>query len=230
MVKIAGVLPSGDNLRIFDGGCGDARLSAELVERGHQVSGLDANETGVREAKARGVKAVLGDLESAWPVQSKSQDLVLLLDVLEHTVRQTDVLKEARRVLDSDGSLIVTYLNHFDVRSRLMMLFGRKGIVHWDHFQYGSKAWSYTHYRYLTYREFNELLKEVGFEVEVKQLNFMGGGVVPRRLTPAFLRKWLAGTWPGLFSGKFIVRARAAEVHSGKTPDRVVLAETPEGL
>lgn len=230
MVKIAAVFPAGTGLKIFDGGCGDARLSSELARHGHHVRGLDANESGVREAKKKGVDAVVGDLETRWPVEKEGQDVVLLLDVLEHTVNPSFVLHEARRALKKDGYLIATYLNHFDLRSRLMMLIGRKGIVHWDHFQYGSRAWSYTHYRYLTRREFTELLTESGFGIEVEQFNFMGGGLVPRRFTPAFLRKWLVGTWPALFSGKFIVRARPSSGNTTQRPRQVLLPATPEGL
>lgn len=227
LAKIERLWPPGEKLRVFDVGCGDARLSRELLADGHVVSGIDANAAAVKEAKKAGIKASLGDAESRWPVRANSQDVVLLVDILEHTVDQEKVLGEARRVLKPGGSLIVTYLNHFHLRNRLEILFGKSGIVHWDHRQYDARAWSYTHYRYLTAHEFRSLLREQGFTPDIEQFNFMGAGVIPGNLLPASARRWLTGRYPALISGKFIVRARPE--YPGR-PRRVVLDHTPRGL
>lgn len=226
LAKIEHVFPAGAKLRIYDVGCGDGRLSRLLLDRGHVVAGLDANSEAVREAKRAGLAAEVGDAEGKWPVRTSSQDVVMLLDILEHTVEPADVLQEAKRVLKPDGSLVLTYLNHFDLRNRLAMLLGR-GIVHWDHARYDLKPWSYTHYRYLKYYELRELLASVGFRVEVEQFNFMGGGIIPQQITPAGLRRALVNRWPELLSGKFIVRARLGT--SGKL-QRVALDHTPPGM
>ncbi len=228
LIKIAGVWPEGQALDVFDGGCGDARLSVELVRQGHRVVGLDVNEQGVAAAAKAGVEAKLGDLERPWPVKEASFDVVMLVDVLEHTVDQAFVLSEARRVLKPGGCLILTYLNHFDLKNRWLIFRGKKSAVHWDHFRYGAKPWSYTHYRYLTWDEFHQLLEANGFGISVEQVNFMGGSIVPRRGTPKFARRFLVNRWPGLFSGKFIVRA-TTEPATGPAR-RVVLPATPPGL
>lgn len=238
LVKVARVWPDGERLRVFDAGCGDARLSRHLVTAGHQVSGIDASAEAVKVAKKRGVAATAGDVEGRWPVRASSQDVVLLLDVLEHTIDHATVLSEAKRVLRSggrtsgraSGHLIICYPNHFDVRQRLAMLFGR-GIVHWDRRREVPKAWEYGHLRFLRWQELRRLLEASGFTIEAVQFNFMGGGVLPRRALPPFARRWLTSRWPELLSGKFVVRAAVKRRGSRPaTPQRIVLDKTAEGL
>lgn len=225
-VKIAAVFPAGESLAVFDAGCGDGRLAAHLVRAGHAVAGIDAHPQAVAQARAAGVGAVLGDLESSWPADDGSADVVLLLDALEHVVDPGRALAEARRVLRPDGALIVAFPNHFDLRSRLEMLRGR-GIVHWSHRRYGADAARYGHVRFLRRAELVALLAEAGFAVDAEQRNFMGGGVVPRRALPAFVRRALLRAFPDLFSGKFVLRARR---NACAASELVLLDRTPSGL
>ncbi len=230
LAKVARVWPEGKRLRVFDAGCGDARLSQHLVKHGHAVSGIDASAAAVRIAKQRGVAATIGDVEGRWPARTSSQDVVLLLDVLEHTVDHAAVLAEAKRVLKADGDLIICYPNHFDLRQRLAMLAGR-GIVHWDKRRQEPNAWEYGHLRFLRFGELRRLMESSGFSVEAIQFNFMGGGVLPRRVLPAFLRRWLTRRWPELLSGKFVVRAGVKQPGRRRVPLRMItLDKTPVGL
>lgn len=225
--KIRAIFPPGTRLTIVDAGCGDARLSGSLVSAGHVVLGIDANTEAVAQARAVGVQAKVGELERTWSIPNASCDVVLLLDVLEHTVNHDAVLAEARRVLRSNGILILGYPNHFDLRQRLEMLFGR-GIVHWSHRRYRAQAATYGHVRFLRLSELVDLLASSGFFLEMRQLNFMGGGVLPRRVLPAAVRRSLVARFPNLFSGKFILRAR---LHPGnESLHTVVLDHTPVGL
>lgn len=225
--KIAALFPDGQALAVFDAGCGDARLSAELVRRGHAVAGLDAHPAAVAAARAAGVAAVLGDLETRWPAADGSMDVVLLVDVMEHVVDPLFVLSEARRVLKDGGACIVTWTNHFDIRGRVEFLLGR-GIVHWSHRRYGARAADYSHLRFLRRPELLALVATAGFSTAAEQRNFMGGGLLPRRLLPPFLRRALLGRFPDLLSGKFMLRLAA----SGSTapPKLILLDRTPSGL
>lgn len=227
LAKIERVFPPGKRLKVFDVGCGDGRLSRALVQRGHAVTGIDSNQAAVEAARQSGLEAQVADVEAAWPADSATQDVVLILDVLEHVVGQERVLAEAKRVLKPGGALIVAYPNEFDVRSRFELFLGR-GIVHWDHRQYDAKPWSYGHVRFLRHRDLSELLERSGFGITKVQFNFMGGGLVPRRLLPPVFRRWLTRSWPELFSGKFVIRATPGSAQ--RNPEKIVLSKTPKGL
>lgn len=218
--------------QILDAGCGDGRLASYFVTKGFEVSGLDANEEAVNAARKTGIDAYVADLENEWPQMSDTFDVVLLLDVLEHVTDPSFVLNETRRVLREDGHVIVAFPNHFDIRQRFEMLIGN-GIVHWSHKKYkDAKAVSYGHVRFLRAQELLGLFREQGFAPLAVQYNFMGGGLVPRRLLPAFLRRFLLQTWPNLFSGKFVVLAKKTAHPDANyiVPEKILLAETPEGL
>lgn len=225
--KIRAVFPAGTHLTVVDAGCGDARLSRCLVSAGHVVFGIDANEEAATQARLAGVQAEIGELERTWPIPNASCDVVLLLDVLEHTVDHGAVLQEARRVLRNNGTLIVGYPNHFDLRQRVEMLCGR-GIVHWSHRRYQARAATYGHMRFLRLSELVDVLESSGFFLTMRQFNFMGGGVLPRRVLPSAVRRLLVRHFPNLLSGKFVLRA---QLYAGnESLHTVVLDHTPIGL
>lgn len=217
-------LPVGRS-RILDVGCGDGRLASGLVSVGHAVTGLDSNEIAVAAARERGLDARVADLETAWPVDGSSFDLVLMLDVLEHLVDPAKALAEASRVLAPEGHAIVVFPNHFDLRQRLETLFGR-GIVHWSHRKYpDASPERYAHLRFLRLADLERMFTATGFRPIARQFNFMGGGVLPRRLLPKFVRSFLASRLPDLFSGKFgFLLTKDGGASEAKT---IALAETP---
>lgn len=194
-------------LKILDLGCGDGRLSSELVKMGHEVWGADVFPDGIEAAKKNGINAIETDIEKRLPFQDSSFDLVLLLDTLEHLYGQEGVLREIFRILKVDGKIIVSYPNQFDLRNRLNMLLGG-GIVHWSHKKYKDvRAWNYGHIRFLLFRELSELLGNVGFYPKKVQFNFMAGGILPRRLIPAVIRKIMLKLFSQLLTGKYVILA-----------------------
>ena len=215
------------DLKILDLGCGDGRLLEELKKIGHVVTGVDANQHAVEKTKQKNINAICADLEQTLPFEDQSFDIVLLLDTLEHLVDQQKILNEVNRILKSDGKLIISYPNHFDLRNRFRMLFGR-GIIHWAHTKFeNAKPWSYGHLRFLLYKELLELLKLTKFYPKKVQFNFMAGGIIPRRLTLPFCRKLMLKIWPQLLTGKYVV---LADKQPGEIKQKIYLSSTPKNF
>ncbi|MFH2105104.1 MAG: class I SAM-dependent methyltransferase [Parcubacteria group bacterium] len=222
--------PTAKTLNVLDIGCGDGRLAETLIRQGHTVTGLDINEVALKKAAQRGLKPVKTDLEITWPLPAAQYDVVLMLDVLEHVVGQDHMLAESWRVLKKGGWLIIAYPNHFDIRNRFRMLFGG-GIVHWSHTQHkNASASDYSHLRFLRLKELLQLIKHHKFSLEQEQFNFMGGGIIPRRLLPSFVRKWLLRQYPNLLSGKFILRAVKSDVKNLPRQKTILLDKTELGI
>lgn len=214
-------------LRILDLGCGDGRLSAELVQKGHEVWGADVFPSGVEDARKKGINAIEADIEAKLPFGDSQFDLVLLLDTLEHLYDQEGIIKEVYRILKKDGKLIISYPNQFDIRNRLNMFFGG-GIIHWSHRKYKDvHAWKYGHIRFLLYRELVELLNSQGFYPKKVQFNFMAGGVMPRRIIPPFVRKIILKACPQLLTGKYVI---LADKEKGKIQKKIYLPFTEPGM
>ncbi len=214
-------------LKIIDLGCGDGRLSGELVSMGHEVFGMDCSWEGVKNAEKQGVKSIVGDLEEKLPFNEGEFDMALLLDTHEHLYDQEKILKNIFRIIKEDGKVIIAYPNHFDLRNRLSMLLG-KGIVHWAHRKYeNAKSWSYSHVRFLLLKEFEELLNKNNFYIKKIQYNFLSGGIIPGRFTPSFVKKVLLMLFPQLLTGKYIV---LADKNMGAIEEKIYLSKTPPGL
>jgi SAM-dependent methyltransferase len=221
--KVRRVFPSGGPFTVLDLGCGDGRVVESLLQS-HDVLGLDTDAHAVREAYTRGLHAVKGSIENVFPFPDASCDIVLALDILEHVADMGFVFSQIKRVLKPEGSLIISMPNHFDVRTRLDILRG-KGIIKWSQQEYEKKSWEYAHIRFWTLKELGTMLRDYGFYPELWQFNFMSGGMVPTRLVPRWKRRWLVSRWPGLWSGKFVVRCRMRLTSATKT---VVIDETPK--
>jgi len=100
-------LRTGSDMRVLDAGCGSGRLLDELRSFG-QITGLDLNPDSVEIARSRGHEDVVqGPVESLpWP--DETFDLVISLDMVEHTVDDRVTLRELRRVTKHGGRFLMT--------------------------------------------------------------------------------------------------------------------------
>lgn len=215
----------GQKLNILDVGCGAGILDEYLGGLGHKVVGLDIFKN--QDAKKSGF--IQCDINFIWPVDDKTFDIVVCADVPEHMYDPKHILRESLRVLKNEGKVIFGVPNHFDIRQRFRMLLGR-GIVHWDHLRYGEKSWSYAHIRFFTLGELLMMFNEEKWMAQKIQLNFMGGGIIPGRLIPSFIRTILVCWWPNLFSGKFIFLLGQNKDAVMQEAEYICLSKTPLGL
>ena len=93
---------------ILDIGCGTGSFLSALTDDGHRVIGVDYRREGLLQMRPNLPTALLSQADAMHlPLASDTLELVLLLDVLEH-VRDDQAIAEARRVLRTGGSAIVT--------------------------------------------------------------------------------------------------------------------------
>jgi len=99
-------LPPGQAL---DAACGTGRHTRHLVERGHQVTGIDATREMLDRARETVPGAIFehGDV-SHLPLQSASVDLALCALALEHLEELTPPFTELARVVRVGGRVIVS--------------------------------------------------------------------------------------------------------------------------
>jgi SAM-dependent methyltransferase len=95
-----------EGMKIADLGCGDCFWNFPRLP----VLGVDINSKMLRFAKKQGritSYKVCGDL-SKTGLKSKSLDLVLMSEVLEHVFNLEEVLNEVRRILKDQGTFLLT--------------------------------------------------------------------------------------------------------------------------
>jgi 2-polyprenyl-3-methyl-5-hydroxy-6-metoxy-1,4-benzoquinol methylase len=101
------LLPPASGLTL-DVGCGEGRLSRELRSRGYDVTGYDASETLVGEARAAdpGGRYELARID-VLPEADGAAQLVLCVNVLPHIVDLARAADELKRVLAAGGTLLI---------------------------------------------------------------------------------------------------------------------------
>jgi SAM-dependent methyltransferase len=98
------VPPAGQ--RTLEVGCGEGRVSRDLVERGHRVIGIDASPTLIQLASdADGQSWYLRADAAALPFANESFDLVVFYNSLMDVDDMEESVHEAARVLRSGGTM-----------------------------------------------------------------------------------------------------------------------------
>lgn len=103
------------NKRVLDLACGEGYGSFLLSETAAQVTGIDIDEESIRRAakvyRKDHLSFRVGSV-TALPIQGKSQiDVVVCFETLEHILDQQLFLNEVKRLLTTEGLLIVSTPN-----------------------------------------------------------------------------------------------------------------------
>jgi SAM-dependent methyltransferase len=94
--------------KVLDVGCGYGFLAAELLARGFRAEGVEISPTGLRHARARGVKVREGALRDA-SFPNAAFDAVCAFYVIEHLEDPKDFFREAARILRPGGVLLMRW-------------------------------------------------------------------------------------------------------------------------
>jgi 2-polyprenyl-6-hydroxyphenyl methylase/3-demethylubiquinone-9 3-methyltransferase len=104
------------NLKVADIGCGAGTQAGLWAQLGHDVNGLDVNESLVAIAARRAAAAGLTiqfdvGTATALPYDDASMDVCLLPELLEHVEDWESCVREAARVLKPGGVLYLSTTN-----------------------------------------------------------------------------------------------------------------------
>jgi glycosyltransferase involved in cell wall biosynthesis len=194
--------------RVLDVGCSDGRLGELLRMCGHEVVGIDiVKHDGVADRLNSFVEA---DLDEPLPTDvGRDFDVIVALDVLEHTRDPDRVLRQLTPLLAASGVVLACVPNfgHWYPRTRVALGrfdYDRRGIL------------DFTHLRFFTKRSFDRLARrnrleitrrhQIGLPIEVAE---RGGDHAPRGLAVAKrVDASLASAWPSLFAYQFLYELR----------------------
>lgn len=155
------------NSRVLDVGCGTGLFMSYVIKLGcAEVYGVDGPTDYADRAIKRGYKEVrfVNDLcINKLPFENNTFDVVVCKDVFEHLLDPIFSLMEIRRVLKTDGKLLLHVPNHFPLYGRLKFLFTND----LDTFSYfpGESRWTFPHIRFYEHKDSLELLTQKGFSL-----------------------------------------------------------------
>lgn len=113
--------------KVLDVGCYDGHIGMLLKEKmGAQcvVYGIDAADNCVAESRKKGIKAKKCDITKGINYPSNSFDIVFAGEIIEHVLDSDFFMRELKRVLKPNGTLIFTTPNSLSLGRRLNYLFG----------------------------------------------------------------------------------------------------------
>jgi 2-polyprenyl-3-methyl-5-hydroxy-6-metoxy-1,4-benzoquinol methylase len=151
--------------RIYDIGFGFAQALLFFKQKGLICSGIEPAKEGVDYALRNGINAELKGIEdrSSYSVPVK-QDIVMMINVLEHLRKPYETLKNIRELLiDDDGILIIEVPNEYNVFQTIANK------------EYKLKEWWLAppkHINYFSPISLSNLLKKSGFEIIKKESSF----------------------------------------------------------
>ncbi len=165
--KVAKLVLEENPGKLLDIGCSSADFSSSFVGLGWDVYGVEIAANKAKEAKAKGIKAVVGDFAKQLPFKDGFFDVVFAGEVIEHVVDTDSFLKEAGRVLKTGGKLILTTPNLTSLENRIRILLGVYPI--WVDYRLGGAG----HIRGYTPSTLKRQLRQHGFRIERHLGNFV---------------------------------------------------------
>lgn len=155
---------------VCDLGCGNGYISGRFLERGYEVVGVDASESGIAIASrvhgARGT-FICAQCDATLPekLNGRTFDAVISSDVVEHLYRPRDLLECARRLLSPGGWLVLGTPYHGYLKNLALSVLNL-----WD--AHHAPLWDGGHIKFFSVRTLSALVETAGFEL--KEFHFVG--------------------------------------------------------
>lgn len=152
--------------KVYDIGFGFAQGLIYYKNKGLICSGVEPSSEAVEYAKQNGLDNVfVGDIEGGKTYENQSkQDLVLLINVLEHLRNPADVLIQIKNnLLKKEGVLVIDVPNEFNAFQEVANT------------EFDLKEWWVSppgHINYFTVKSLADLLEKTGYEIKVKESSF----------------------------------------------------------
>ncbi len=194
--------------RILDVGCFDGQL-LQFLDGDYQRFGVEIHQAAAQRAQKKGI-IILGTDFSDLPAIDGHMDVVLAVDVIEHSYDPKAFLKSLKNLVVADGYIAITTGNTDSSSWRLM------GSQYWychiaEHLSFINPSWAYI------------AAKELGLEVvRIDTFSHSKDRMsLSKRLYEA-LSNFLLKFFPNIF--KFLRRFGAGNIDTNRNPE---LALTP---
>jgi len=186
--EVTKLIPKKKSLNILDIGCNNGNIRHHLSSN-IEYYGTDINKFHIHNLQVQGIKAKQIDLNTQQlPFQFEKFDYILLLDVLEHVLDPSKLLKDSRKRLKEDGKLIVTLPNDYHILNKLRFIFNK-------HLTEDPFA-PYGHLHIFPIKSGENLIRKSGFKI-LKKIPIPP--IKPLRI-PKIVKDFLSNTLPQTFA------------------------------
>ena len=176
------------SLRLLEVGCSSGYFGQALQAQGHEVWGIETNQSAARTAATRLHRVFCGSIEAFFLDEQFDElrfDAILFGDVLEHLLNPVAVLQASAQRLTQQGSIIASLPNIAHERARMMLFEGR-----WEYSATG--IMDNTHLRFYTRDTIVELFSAAELAINRLSSVTLTGDAVGIRIEPG-VEERLAG-------------------------------------
>ncbi len=125
-----------EGLKLLDIGCGGGLLSEPMARLGATVTGVDASAANIKTASVHAREQELaidyrhGAAEDLLPQEAGGYDVILNMEVIEHTADPAQFLHACADLLRPGGLMIVATINRTP-KARLLAITMAERVLHW---------------------------------------------------------------------------------------------------
>jgi 2-polyprenyl-6-hydroxyphenyl methylase/3-demethylubiquinone-9 3-methyltransferase len=125
-----------EGLRLLDIGCGGGLLCEPMRRLGFEVTGVDASERNIGTASTHAAEQGLeidyrcGTAEGLLAAGEPSFDVVLNMEVVEHTADPAQFLRDTSKLVAPGGIMIIATLNR-TLKALALAKFGAEYVLNW---------------------------------------------------------------------------------------------------
>ena len=153
------------NKKVLDYGCGDGTIT-QIISKENKVIGIDISPNSIKICRKKGIDCRLIEPDKKLDFQDSYFDCIFLLETIEHIFDTEFLLKELKRILRKDGTLIVSTPNLANFSNRARFLFDLK--LHYTEVKIEAG-----HIRFFTKNSLEKILEENGFKIEKTSSNYV---------------------------------------------------------
>ncbi len=161
-----------DGSVVADAGCGNGSMLAAFRRRGFELHGLEISLSGLEQARRAFPQPQYHHVDLSQDLMNTGLtgrcDVVMSTEVIEHVFLPRIFVRNCRKLLKNNGTLILSTPYHGYVKNVLLAVTGRLD----RHF---TALWDYGHIKFWSRQTLTELLVGCGFEVTA----FRGVGRIP---------------------------------------------------
>ena len=149
--------------KIMDIGCYDGAQLELIKNRNNAFYGIEASDYGFNKCRDKGINVnnFFFDDKTPLPYENEMFNLVIAGEIIEHIYDTDFFLSEIRRVLNGNGSLLISTPNIASFGRRILLLLGKSPLIENSPNEEGSCG----HIRYFTFETLKNILNKHGFEI-----------------------------------------------------------------
>ncbi|WP_346331770.1 methyltransferase domain-containing protein [Prosthecobacter sp. SYSU 5D2] len=156
----AGQEMRGTGMPVFDLGCGNGSVAAEVAKAGYQVTGCDPSVTGIEMARGHwpDLKLETGSGYEDLGARFGTFPVIYSLEVIEHVYDPRKMVARVYEMLEPGGRFILSTPYHGYWKNLMLALTGKMD----SHF---TVLWDHGHIKFWSRETISQLLTEAGFKV-----------------------------------------------------------------